>query len=482
MAAQIPEENHFDLIVIGGGSGGLGCGRRAASYGKRVAIIEEGRLGGTCVNVGCVPKKVMFNTSMIQDALHDSADYTFEWEKGAKMPSVNWPMLKDKRDAYVRRLNGIYSNNLEKDKVTHIEGFASFTGPHTVEVKGVQYKAPHIVIATGGYALLEESGIKGAKEHAITSDGFFELEQQPRKVAVVGAGYIAVELAQIFQGLGSEAHLFVRHATPLRKFDHLLTEVLTEEMKKSGLQLHSFTEGKEITKDEAAKEGPLTFHYAQAEAEGGAKEPKSLSGLDCVLIAVGRGPKIANLNLDRAGVQLGKTGHIAVDAFQNTSTPGVYALGDVCGKMELTPVAIAAGRALAERLFNGKNDSKLDYENVPTVVFSHPPIGTVGLTEAEAVQRYGRERVTFYRSRFTNMYFSMLQRKQATAMKLVCVGDEEKVVGVHIIGMGADEMLQGFGGMVKMGATKKDFDSVVAIHPTAAEELVTMRGAHKSAL
>ena len=473
--------------VVGGGSGGLACARRAASYGAKVALVEYGRLGGTCVNVGCVPKKVMWNTSMVQETLHASADYGFEWN-GAPQPSFNWAALKAKRDAYVARLNGIYASNLEKDKVTHLKGFGSFVGSRTLRVNGQDYTAPHIVVATGGYPLMGENGIKGALELCISSDGFFELPTQPKKVAVVGAGYIAVELAGVFNGLGSETHLFVRGATALRNFDNMVVEMLDEEMKKAGIHMHPHTLIEEVEKDAspAAKDAPLTVKYTQCPDGKAARESKSLAGFDCVLLAIGRGPKTKGLGLENAGIVLaaGEAGHIRVDDYQNTSAPGVYALGDVCGRAELTPVAIAAGRALAERLFNHKPHSRLDYSSIPTVVFSHPPIGTIGLTEAEAVKKYGRAEVTLYKSKFINMYYSMLgaDKKQMTGMKLVCAGADEKVVGAHIIGMGADEMLQGFGVAVRAGLNKAAFDACVAIHPTASEEMVTMRGGTKSAL
>ncbi len=307
--------------------------------------------------------------------------------------------------------------------------------------------------------------------------------------------FLSVELAGIFNALGSETHLFVRHDKALRKFDALVVDTLDEEMKKSGLKLHTHVVVDEVKKDSDAVKGAATPYpqlalaYTQSASgsKDSPKESKSLSGFDVILFAIGRGPKTAGLGLELAGVNVvtkaGALGHIVADEYQNTSAPGVYALGDVCGKVELTPVAIAAGRQLAERLFNNKPHAKLDYSLVPTVVFSHPPIGTVGLTESEAVAKYGASAITLYTSKFINMFFSMLpqERKQQTAMKLVCVGEEEKVVGVHIIGLGSDEMLQGFGVALKMGATKAQLDSCVAIHPTASEELVTMRGGKKPA-
>ena len=337
--------------------------------------------------------------SMINEAIHDSHEYGFEWS-GAK-PTFNWAVLKEKRDAYVARLNGIYARNIANDKVTHLHGHGSFVGPRTVRVNGTDYTASHVVIATGGYALASdaETGIKGAVEHCITSDGFFELPSQPKKVAVVGAGYIAVELAGVFKGLGTETHLFVRQGKALRKFDHTVVDVLDEEMKKAGIQVHSH-----CTLDEVKKvDGTLSVHFKQG--KHGEREAKTLDGFDVVLLAVGRGPKTWKLNLEAAGVAVKESGHIVADEYQNTSVAGVYALGDVCGKAELTPVAIAAGRQLAERLFNGQEKARLEYSDIPTVIFSHPPIGTSGLTEAEAVEKYGRDDISIYKTRFTNMYF-----------------------------------------------------------------------------
>jgi len=483
--AHVAEENKFDLLVIGGGSGGLACARRAASYGKKVALFEEGRLGGTCVNVGCVPKKVMFNTSAVLEMIHDAKAYCFE---GIGEPKFNWGALKAKRDAYVARLNGIYAKNLDNDKVKYIHGHGSFVGARTVRCNGVDYSADHVVVAPGGYPLMDEENIQGALEHCISSDGFFDLPVQPKKVAVVGAGYIAVELAGIFNALGSETHLFVRHDKALRKFDAMVRDTLDEEMRKQGLNVHTHVLISGVDKDVAKQqfEGDLTLRYTQAEKEGkdAPRESKSIEGFDVVLLAIGRGPKTAKLGLELAGVNTRDKkagGHIVVDEFQNTSAPGVYALGDVCGHVELTPVAIAAGRQLAERLFNGQHGAKLDYSQVPTVVFSHPPIGTAGLTEEEAIVKYGANALTIYTTRFFNMFFFARDqdKKQPTCMKLICAGDEEKVVGVHLIGMAADEMLQGFGVALKAGLTKKQWDSCVAIHPTAGEELVTMRGGKK---
>jgi glutathione reductase (NADPH) len=303
--------------------------------------------------------------SAVREALHDAKEYGFTGFDDDAI-QFDWPHLKSKRDAYVARLNGIYAKNLQNDKVTHIQGHGSFTAAKTVRVNGKDYTADHIVVATGGYPLMGEKDIEGALEHAISSDGFFELPFQPKKVAVVGAGYIAVELAGIFNALGTETHLFVRQDKALRKFDALLTDTLDDEMKKSGIHMHTQVLLNAVKKDGTTQEGrdQLTLKYTQAAAAGAARENKTLSGFDAVLLAIGRGPKTAKLNLEAASVRTKEGGYISVDEYQNTSAPGVYALGDVCGHVELTPVAIAAGRQLAERLFNNQHHAKLNYEQV----------------------------------------------------------------------------------------------------------------------
>lgn len=447
---------HFDYLVIGGGSGGLASARRAAHYGAKVAVIESGRLGGTCVNVGCVPKKVMWNAASVAEALHDARDYGFEVKPGP----FDWNRVKVARDAYVKRLNDIYARNLGMDGVTSIEGYAKFVGPKTVEVDGERHSGDHVCIAVGGRP--RWPNIPGG-ELGISSDGFFELERLPEKVAVVGAGYIAVELAGIFNTLGAEVTLFIRHDHFLRSFDAMVRETLMETMLNAGVNVET---GREVVRVDRLDDGRLSI----TESRGAKVEP-----FDEIVWAIGRVPNTDELNLPSTEVKTDDGGNIPVDAFQNTNVDGIYAVGDVTGKYPLTPVAIAAGRKLSDRLFGGKSDAKLDYENIPTVVFSHPPIGTVGLTEDEAHQLYGTDGVKCYTTRFTNMYHALTERRAPTAMKLICVGAHEKVVGVHVIGLGADEMMQGFGVAVRMGATKADFDRTVAIHPTAAEELVTLR-------
>jgi len=444
----------FDLICIGGGSGGLAAAQRAAEYGAKTLVIESGRLGGTCVNVGCVPKKVMWNASSIALGLADAADYGF----GVSAGDHDWGVLKQKRDAYIVRLNAIYARNLEAKGVASRQGTARFVDAHTVEVNGERFAARHLVIATGGVPMLP--ALPGA-ELGITSDGFFELERRPQRVAVVGSGYVACELAGAFHELGSQVELFIRKDHVLTHFDVMLGKSLMREMQAQGITIHT----RVIPATLAGHSGTKTL----AAADG-----REFAGFDCVLWAIGRSANVGALALDAAGIVQSADGFIATDAFQNTNVAGVHAIGDVTGRAALTPVAIAAGRRLSDRLFGGKPERHLDYDMIPSVVFTHPPIGSVGLSESEARAKYA-DAVKVYVAEFTPLYHAMTARKTRTDMKLVCVGPAEKIVGCHVIGLGADEMLQGFAVAIRMGATKRDFDDTVAIHPTSAEELVTMR-------
>ncbi|UAY96383.1 glutathione-disulfide reductase [Dickeya dadantii] len=447
---------HYDYLAIGGGSGGIASINRAAMYGKKCALIEAKYLGGTCVNVGCVPKKVMWHAAQIAEAIHHyGPDYGFD----VTVNQFNWDTLLKNRSAYIDRIHQSYNNVLGKNQVEVIQGFARFVDAKTVEVNGERITADHILIATGGRPT--RPSIPGA-EYGIDSDGFFALTALPQRVAVVGAGYIAVEIAGVLNALGSEVHLFVRKHAPLRQFDPLIVDTLVEVMNTEGPALHTESIPKAVVKN---ADGSLTLQL-----ESGHEQT-----VDCLIWAIGREPANDKINLDAAGVALNNKGYIVVDKFQNTTVPGIYAVGDNTGAVELTPVAVAAGRRLSERLFNNKPDEHLDYSNIPTVVFSHPPIGTVGLTEPQAREQYGDDQVKVYKSAFTAMYTAVTKHRQPCRMKLVCVGPEEKIVGVHGIGFGMDEILQGFAVAVKMGATKKDFDDTVAIHPTAAEEFVTMR-------
>ena len=446
--------NRFDLLVIGGGSGGIAHARRAAEYGATVGVIEYGPLGGTCVNVGCVPKKVMWYTAGHAHHFAHAADYGFD----VAVNGHDWTTLKARRDGYVHRLNGIYENNLDKSGVTTITGTASFVDAHTVAVEGVQYHADRIVVATGGRPIVPN--ISGA-ELGITSDGFFELEERPRRVLVAGSGYIAVELAGVFNALGSETQLVVRKDSIIRSFDSMLGEQLMEAMQKDGVRIDT-------------RVIPLSVEQTDDGLVLYAEDGRRFGPVDCLLWAIGRSPNVASLELDNAGVQSDDDGFITTDDFQQTNVENIFALGDVTGRPALTPVAIAAGRRLADRLYGGMEGRHLDYKLIPTVVFSHPPIATVGMTEDAARAEYG-DAVKVYSSGFTPMFYALGDMKQRSVMKLVVAGDDERVLGCHVIGEGADEMMQGFAVAMRMGATKADFDDTVAIHPSNAEELVTMR-------
>ncbi len=445
---------HYDLIAIGGGSGGLSVANRAASHGARCAIVEYDRLGGTCVNRGCVPKKVMWYGASMAHALQDAAGYGFDIEQ----KGFSWATLVKKREDYIQGINNWYNTYLSEPQVDVIEGKAVFVDKNTLEVEGRRISAEHIVIAPGGTPIIPD--LPGASL-GISSDGFFELRHQPKKVAVIGAGYIAVELACMLSALGSEVTQFIRKKHFLREFDPILFNTLNQEMQNDGIKIINETLIKGLEKNNE-KIDVLTY------------EDKRYGGFDTVIWAIGRHPLTDNLNLKDAGVFADERGYIPTDMWEDTNVKGIYAIGDVNAKAQLTPVAIGAGRRLADRLFGGLPERKLSYENIPTVIFTHPPIGTVGLTEPQAHEVYGTDSIKCYTSSFTPMYSVFGHRASQTALKLIVVGKDEKIVGCHIIGMGADEMLQGFAVAIRMGATKKDFDDTVAIHPSSAEELVTM--------
>lgn len=446
---------HYDLIAIGAGSGGLSAAERAAEYGAKCAVIENHKVGGTCVNVGCVPKKVMWFAAGIAATLKDAPGYGFD----VTLNNFSWQTLVAAREKYIQGINDWYGNYLSDSNITLLSGTGKFVDAHTLDVAGEQYTADHIVVSPGGHPVIPD--IQGA-EHGMTSDGFFALTKQPKRVVVVGAGYIAIELAGLLNALGSEVSILLRRGHFLAHFDAMLRETLMEEMLNAGVNIMPRTN---VERVDRLDDGRLDIH-----CQGGV----SLQAYDALIWAIGRVPNVGPLNLSAAGVKTNDKGYIPTDAYQNTNVEGIYAVGDVTGRAQLTPVAIAAGRRLSDRLFNNQSKRKLDYDNIPTVMFSHPPIGTVGLTEDEARQQHG-DAVKVYQTSFTAMYHALSPYAQPTAMKLVTVGAEEKVVGCHIIGMGADEMLQGFAVALKMGATKKDFDNTIAIHPTSAEELVTLR-------
>ena len=449
-------KNEFDLIVIGGGSGGLASAQRAAEYGKNVALIEKAPLGGTCVNVGCVPKKIMWYASHLAHQMEIAEDYGFNFS----LVTHEWKPLKKRRDEYIKRLNLIYENNLNKREITLIKGEARLEDKHTVCVSDESFKTEHIIIATGGQPTIPD--IAGAS-YGITSDGFFELEEKPKNVCIVGSGYIAVEFAGMLSALGTNVTMNIRTDSILRSFDSMLSENLKEIMTHHDIKIQT---GKipESIENAGSKFILKTTDGEESEL------------YDTIIWAIGRSPCTENLNLSSASVQTDKYGYIPVDKFQKTNIENIFAIGDVIGKEQLTPVAIAAGRRLSDRLYGGMKERYLDYEMIPTVVFSHPTIGTIGMTEKEAREKYNNE-IKIYTSVFNPMFYALSQdeKKIKTSMKLITQGDDERIIGCHIIGEGADEMLQGFAVAIKNGATKKDFDNTVAIHPTSAEELVTMR-------
>ena len=398
----------------------------------------------------------MWNAAELGSAQHDALDYGFELEAHG----VDWGALKAKRDTYIERLNGIYAANLAKRHVELVRARASFVDAHTVSAAGRRLRADHIVIATGSQPRVP--GIPGA-ELGITSDGFFELTGRPQRAAVVGSSYIAIELAGIFAGLGTQTTLVLRGDTALKTFDDMLGEVALTTLREEGVEIVTHAV------PAALRRG------AHGALELQSRDGRQLGPFDSVLWAIGRGAVVEDLALARAGVALDVEGFIWNDKYQVSNVPGIYAIGDVSGRAQLTPVAIAAGRRLSDRLFGGQVGRHLDYENIPTVIFGHPALGTVGLSEKAARERYGAGDVTVFRSSFVPLYNAVTAAKPRSEMKLITAGAEQRIVGLHVVGPGADEMLQGFAVALRMGATKKDFDDTVAIHPTSAEEFVTMR-------
>lgn len=447
----------YDVIAIGAGSGGLSVVERAAEYGKKCAVVEAKKLGGTCVNIGCVPKKVMWFGAHIAEAIRDASSFGFDVEQ----KGFDWGKLVKNREQYINNITTWYEGYMVDKGVDILQGWGSFVDNHTVSVDGKTYTAETIVIAPGGFPLIP-SETENA-ELGLSSDGFFELTEQPKKVAVIGNGYIGVELSGVFQALGTDTTLVSRSGLVLGGFDEMIRENLTNAMLESGCKNeYNFA----VKKLERQADGTLTIYSTDGQ---------SVAGFDQVIWAVGRQTLIAPLVLENIGLEANDHGFIEVDDCHKTAIDNIYAIGDVTGQPQLTPVAIRAGRFLAERLYNNKPDLKLDLNSVPTVIFSHPPVGTIGLAEHDARKQYGTDNVKVYTSIFTPMRYAFTEHQIKTALKLVVTGEDEKVVGIHIVGDGADEMLQGFAVAVQMGATKADFDATIAIHPSSSEELVTMR-------
>lgn len=458
---RAPDIRRFDFAVIGGGSGGLAAARRAAKHGAKTVLFEFAELGGTCVNRGCVPKKVFWNAANLADAALDAASYGF----AELTPEFHLDRFLSRTHEHIRRLNRLYAENLEKEGVTLVRAFARLVAPGKVESDGVTYEAPHVLIAVGGRPKVPE--LPGA-EFFNVSDDFFRMTKLPKRVLIVGAGYVAVELAGVLSHLGSEVSLAFRGDTVLRGFDSMIQQSLLAELEQTIRIEKNF----EVFGVERGATGQLRVLGSRA-----------IENFDYGIWAVGRVPELTALGpvpgsrdggLGELGIAVDISGRVVVDEYQNTTQAGVYAVGDVTGRATLTPVAIAEGRRLSDRLFGGVERPGIDYELVPTVVFSHPPVGRVGLTSEEAIARYG-QRVKIYQTRFNDTYYTLARRKVPTTMKIVCVDSEERVIGMHVFGRGADEMIQGFSVAVQMGATKADLDRTVAIHPTASEEFVTMR-------
>jgi len=437
------------MIAIGAGSGGLSAVERASEYGKKCAIIEMKTIGGTCVNVGCVPKKVMWYAANTASTINNASGFGFE----VGSVDFSWKKLKKGRDNYINGITTWYDGHLQSLGIDYIKGFGRLIDNNTVSVNDQQITADHIVLSPGSTPFVPN--IEGG-EFGITSDGFFELTDLPKKVAIVGGGFIAVELAGMLNALGSDVTLIIRSDNLLNGFDAMVVDTLTKEYQKQGITIVTNTSISKLDSN------------GNIHGNNGV-----LEGFNEIIWAMGRSPMTSDIGLETIGLTTDNKGFLQTDKYQQTNIKKIYALGDATGRAALTPVAIAAGRRLSDRLFNGMSDRHLNYDNIPSVVFSHPPIGTVGLSEKEAREKF--KDIKIYQSSFTPMADALLEHQTQTALKLICTGDDEKVIGCHIIGEGADEMLQGFAVAIKMGATKSQLDDTVAIHPTSSEELVTLR-------
>jgi glutathione reductase (NADPH) len=450
------KDTDFDLIVIGGGSGGLAAAFRAARHGARVAMLEPGLLGGTCVNVGCVPKKAMWLAADIAGKLAMAPTLGFDTPPA----TLDWNVFVAHRQRYIANIHDSYRKRLEAAGIATLPVHGKLVDAQTVACSdGVRLRAPQILIATGGRP--QRPSIPGA-ELGLVSDDFFNFCRAPARVAIVGGGYIAVELAGVLQALGSRVDIFIRRRRLLPSFDEDLTAQLAEDYRQHGLHLHFDYPLQSVERADGERVRLRDSHGAMGEP------------FDALIFATGRRPNSDGIGLEQAGVAVDAYGHVVVDDFQRSSVAGIHAVGDVCSKIALTPVAIAAARRLMDRLYGGQPDAKLDYADIATVVFAHPPLGMVGLTEAAARLQHG-DAVRTYRAGFRPMLHALADSPQRSLFKLVCVGEEERVVGIHLLGEGSDEILQGFAVALKCGIRKSDLDDVVAIHPTSAEEVVLMR-------
>ncbi|WP_116368092.1 glutathione-disulfide reductase [Parahaliea mediterranea] len=446
----------YDLFVIGAGSGGVRAARMAAGFGARVAVAEDRYMGGTCVNVGCVPKKLYVYAAEYSKAFEDARE--FGWD--SQVPDFDWATLRDNKQTEISRLNAIYERMLDGADVTVMDGRARIVDAHTVAVGKKQYSAANILIATGGWPYVPEFP---GSQYTITSNEIFDLDDFPERLVVVGGGYIAVEFAGIFNGLGARVTQLYRGPLFLRGFDADIRAHAAQEIAKTGVDLRFETNVVAIKRGGGALQVELT-DGSQLEA-------------DCVLYATGRKPHLDGLGLDNVNVQLNDNGTIAVDDDYRTSEPSIFAVGDVTGGLELTPVALAEGMSFARRQF-GSLEQQVDYDFIPTAVFCQPNIGTVGFTEDEARERFGKLRL--YKSTFRPMKHTISGREEKSFMKLIVDDASDRVVGAHMVGPDAGEIMQGLAIAMRCGATKAQFDTTIGIHPTAAEEFVTMREAWRA--
>uniref|UniRef100_A0A914Q1C4 Glutathione-disulfide reductase n=1 Tax=Panagrolaimus davidi TaxID=227884 RepID=A0A914Q1C4_9BILA len=449
----------FDYLVIGGGSGGMASALCASEFNASVGVIESKCLGGICINVGCIPNKLMYHCSSHTEYIRDNSDYGFN----LTFNGFNFQKFKKSCFAYVKELNESCERDLKNSKIEIINGFGTFDVDGGIIVDGKKYKGKHTLIAVGGKPKLPAE-IPGA-EFGIPSDQFFQLQNFPKKSVVVGAGPIALEIAGILAALGSETHLLIREKYVLRNFDQCLMEAATECVENGPIKLYKNTNVEKVEKN---FDGILKIFT---------KDGLILENVNTLIWAIGRSPSTKSLNLGKIGVKTNSDGYIIVDESQETSTSGIFAIGDVCG--ETLSLSHLRGRLLANRLFNPKFTSKNCVLHAATVISFHPPIGSLGLTEFEAIKKYGREQITLYKCKFIPLYFAITFYKEKCIMKLVCEGENEKIVGIHMIGRGIDEMLQGFAVALQMGVTKKEFNFSVPIHPTSSEEIVLMRNGVK---
>ena len=444
----------FDLFVIGGGSGGVRAARMAAKHGVRVALAEAAELGGTCVNVGCIPKKLYSYAAGYAEAFAEAPGYGWSF---ASAPTFDWAHLKAQRAKEIKRLNGAYRGLLDTAGVTLIRGWAQLADKHTVTVGSASHTARHVLIATGGMPFVPDFP---GREHVKVSDDMFDLPEFPKQMTIVGGGYIACEFASIFAGLGAEVTLLQRQAHILSGFDEDARQFLAREMGKHGIDIRLNSQVASVTRPSA--DGPLEI----------ALERGTRIEADTVLVATGRRPATQGIGLEAAGVELDDHGRVVVDGHYRSSIASVYALGDVSTRMQLTPVALAEAMALVDTLF-GDGRRKVDYDYIPTAVFTHPNVGTCGLTEAAAREKYGK--VTLFTSEFKSLRHTLSGRDERTFLKLIVDAASDRVVGLHMVGADAGEVVQGFAVAMRAGVTKADFDGTIGVHPTLAEEFVSMR-------